>query len=600
MPFNGQGSFALKYNWQNDAANGIYISSSRMTDQEQDIANGLSNCLTRDGQSTPIAPIPMGGQRLINLGNPTLAQDAATMGYVEAQIAGIAPYGVGFPTTTSIDAISLLDKTKVSQAYALGWTSINFGGGGPYAFDPSDSTSGAYVTGSISGNTLTVTGVTSGTLVVGQRISGNGIASRTYITALGTGVGGVGTYTVNLAQTVGSTTISADNGGTLLVARDGGRWKLQGMDGNLTVEHFGADRTGTNDSLLMFNALAASVGVNGMGIIPPGTWQLSANPTPAITWLVDANATFTGAGALSGRIVKFGNGGASAHGTKIGARTSWLEALRTPTESIADLIVLSSIGQIGIIGASRTSDFGIAGSQGCIGISGYANNNNTTQIQSAYGGYIEARRQIGAGITQGLEIDIVNLGDTGIVYPGNMYPGNNMSNALWLASGGEVSGATGASLALGIVANGNNFDKGIVIQTGAVQVNSGEAVAIALGFQNGIVWYDGGSNKLARIRSDATAVSFGIVFSNSTLNLQTMAGANVFTLGTNGVLNIAVAGGGYFYNGTQVVGARQAGWGTSSGGSKAAFNAASATLPQTAAAVAQLINDLFQHGLIGA
>lgn len=231
MPFNGQGSFSLKYNWQNDAANGIFISSSRMTDQEQDIANGLSNCLTLDGQSTPIAPLKMGGQRLTGLGNPTLAQDATPMAWVQGQIASIAPYGAGFPTVNSIDAISVLDKTKISQVFALGASQIVDGGGGPFAFDPSDTTSGAYGTGSIAGTTLTISAITNGTFAVGQRVSGNGVASWTYITALGTGTGGVGTYTVSQAQTVSSTTISGDTGNSLVVARDGGRWKLMGPTG---------------------------------------------------------------------------------------------------------------------------------------------------------------------------------------------------------------------------------------------------------------------------------------------------------------------------------------------------------------------------------
>jgi hypothetical protein len=66
----------------------------------------------------------------------------------------------------------------------------------------------AVVTGSISATTLTVTAVTSGTLFVGQYISGTGVTSGTAITAFGTGTGGVGTYTVSPSQTVSSTTIT--------------------------------------------------------------------------------------------------------------------------------------------------------------------------------------------------------------------------------------------------------------------------------------------------------------------------------------------------------------------------------------------------------
>jgi hypothetical protein len=65
------------------------------------------------------------------------------------------------------------------------------------------------VTGSIGGTTLTVSAVTSGTLAVGQVIYGTSIASGTVITALGSGTGGTGTYTINNAQSVSSTTVSA-------------------------------------------------------------------------------------------------------------------------------------------------------------------------------------------------------------------------------------------------------------------------------------------------------------------------------------------------------------------------------------------------------
>ena len=65
------------------------------------------------------------------------------------------------------------------------------------------------VTGSISSTTLTVTAIQSGKLVVGQTIAGSGVTSATTITALGTGTGNLGTYTVSASQTVSSTTITA-------------------------------------------------------------------------------------------------------------------------------------------------------------------------------------------------------------------------------------------------------------------------------------------------------------------------------------------------------------------------------------------------------
>ena len=65
-------------------------------------------------------------------------------------------------------------------------------------------------TGSISGTTLTVTAITTGVLAVGDVISGTGITANTIIVALGTGTGGLGTYTVDTSQTALSTTISTN------------------------------------------------------------------------------------------------------------------------------------------------------------------------------------------------------------------------------------------------------------------------------------------------------------------------------------------------------------------------------------------------------
>jgi hypothetical protein len=69
--------------------------------------------------------------------------------------------------------------------------------------------SAAIFTGSISTTTLTVDSVLSGTIAVGQAIFGEGIAQNTVITALGTGTGGAGTYTVSNSQTVATTQINS-------------------------------------------------------------------------------------------------------------------------------------------------------------------------------------------------------------------------------------------------------------------------------------------------------------------------------------------------------------------------------------------------------
>jgi hypothetical protein len=61
---------------------------------------------------------------------------------------------------------------------------------------------------SISGTTLTVGGTVTGTFAVGMVLSGTGVTAGTTITALGTGTGGAGTYTVSASQTVSATSIT--------------------------------------------------------------------------------------------------------------------------------------------------------------------------------------------------------------------------------------------------------------------------------------------------------------------------------------------------------------------------------------------------------
>jgi hypothetical protein len=69
--------------------------------------------------------------------------------------------------------------------------------------------SGAVFTGSISGTVLTVTAVTSGTIEVGMVLTSSGIITLdTRITALGTGTGGIGTYTISISQNRASATIT--------------------------------------------------------------------------------------------------------------------------------------------------------------------------------------------------------------------------------------------------------------------------------------------------------------------------------------------------------------------------------------------------------
>jgi hypothetical protein len=131
-------------------------------------------------------------------------------------------------TTTVMTVTAVAEGVIANNDYVYGSTvsvdtlitSLGTGAGGTGTYNINNSQTvgsstifaapvAAVVTASITGTTMTVTAVTSGTLSVGQLIKGTSVQNDTVITALGTGTGSTGTYTVNVSQTVGSTTISA-------------------------------------------------------------------------------------------------------------------------------------------------------------------------------------------------------------------------------------------------------------------------------------------------------------------------------------------------------------------------------------------------------
>lgn len=68
MAFNGSGVFQRLYNWTNDAAANIKIRADRMDNEMNGMATGLSTCITKDGQTTVTADLPMAGFRHTGVG----------------------------------------------------------------------------------------------------------------------------------------------------------------------------------------------------------------------------------------------------------------------------------------------------------------------------------------------------------------------------------------------------------------------------------------------------------------------------------------------------------------------------------------------------
>lgn len=217
----------------------------------------------------------------------------------------------------------------------------------------------------------------------------------------------------------------------------------------------------------------------------------------------------------------------------------WLETERTSTTTNSQFAVLSEIGQIAVLGGSRTSDFTTAGSEGCVGVTGWAVNNNSTQVQAAYAGYFEARRKASTGTTLGIELDTVNQGaEVSVNAYGSYDYSSGLTAGLWLASGGGVVGANDASVGIFFVNNEARWKKGIVFCATSLEgtdgTGTGSAVAVEMARGHLVRWLQADGDEAASIHSDVTNSGplQRILFSDSGVLFRNSADKNMLRIDT--------------------------------------------------------------------
>ncbi len=228
-------------------------------------------------------------------------------------------------------------------------------------------------------------------------------------------------------------------------------------------------------------------------------------------------------------------GGAADNDGKIttdrtAANKDWLEVIRYSTTNNSQLAVLSTIGQCAVLGGSKSSDSTLTDSMGCIGLQGWAINDNTTQIQTAYGAYLEVRRSAGAGRTHGFELDMVNYGNAVSLQPYDMFQ-QGLTAGGWFASGGEIA-ATRASAAIAIVNNGATFEKGIIFHSKSIDGTdgvTGSGVAIEMAKGQALRWMFGSGSVGATFSSDVSnaAAQQAILFSDVGTLIRNSASKNM-------------------------------------------------------------------------
>jgi hypothetical protein len=111
MSYNGSGTFVINSAGQPVVANTV-ISATTFNALTADLANGLTTCITKDGQTTPTANIPMGGFKITNLATGTAATDAATVAQIQSN-------GAALVTVTGTDTLTG-SLTPALVAYVTG------------------------------------------------------------------------------------------------------------------------------------------------------------------------------------------------------------------------------------------------------------------------------------------------------------------------------------------------------------------------------------------------------------------------------------------------------------------------------------------------
>lgn len=204
MAFNGSGTFILPTG--NPVVSNTLITAATQNTTMTDVANGLSNCITKDGQTTLTANLPMAGKKLTGLGAGTVSGDSVRYDELQLKAPIDSPTFTGQPVIPGY--ITQGDGAAGVQLQSQTAFTTNVSGTST-SYTLTTTSSLAQFTASIAVTTgiLTVTSTTYGTPMTGMSITGSGVPANTFIT----GPSGLNWQT-NITTSVASTLMTGNSG----------------------------------------------------------------------------------------------------------------------------------------------------------------------------------------------------------------------------------------------------------------------------------------------------------------------------------------------------------------------------------------------------
>ena len=202
----------------------------------------------------------------------------------------------------SVDAVYQINAGNSVSVTGTGWGTGPWSGNTTYADFTATIDDG---TPPGAGTVMTVSAITSGTITISMLISGTGIAAGTTVTALGTGTGGVGTYTVGVSQEITSTSGIVGyldgwgeeySGGTAIA--EAGRLRLWTIDSygqdlvaavrEGAIYYWAADTTTSPPRAVTVESLATAAGYDGT-FVPNQVYEISTSGVQRFTIALGSN-----------------------------------------------------------------------------------------------------------------------------------------------------------------------------------------------------------------------------------------------------------------------------------------------------------------------